>query len=142
MSSQISSASTATDQANGTRRGMQDFKASIARRETPRNIVILSRLLLLVSLLLILLNSLDYYLKLSFIEHSEKMAAYLTTSERRTTKFIETTINLRSFVDVTNEIEATTYTDEYLKRFTRFLHLRQTIQRQGEILQEAQDFLM
>jgi len=49
------------------------------------------------------------------------MADYLITSERRTIKFIETAINIRSFIDVSNGIEHPTYTDEFLKRFTRFL---------------------
>jgi hypothetical protein len=134
MSSQISSTSTAADQANGTRRGMQDFKASIARRETPKNIILLSRLLLLVAVFLILLTSLDYSLKLGFIDETSTMADYLTTSERRTTKFIETAINIRTFIDVSNGIEYPTYTDDYLKRFTRFLQLRQSIQKLGDIL--------
>ena len=99
---------------------MQDFKASIARRETPKNIILLSRLLGLVSLFLIILTSLEYSFKLKFIEESNIMATYLMTSERRTTKFIETAINLRTFIDVSNGIEYPTYTDDYLKRFTRF----------------------
>jgi hypothetical protein len=57
------------------------------------------------------------------------MANYLTTSERRTTTLIETAMNLRTFVDVANGIEAPTYSDEYLERFTRFLNLRQIIQK-------------
>lgn len=88
---------------------MQDFKASIARRETPKNIILLSRLLLLVSIFLILLTSLEYSMKLNFIDESSIMADYLTTSERRTTKFIETAINIRSFIDVSNGIEFPTY---------------------------------
>ena len=99
---------------------MQDFKASIARRETPKNIILLTRLLFLVSVILILLTSLEYSLKLKFIEDSSTMADYLINSERRTTKFIETAINIRSFIDVSNGIEYPIYTDAYLKRFTRF----------------------
>jgi len=74
-----------------------------------------------VSILLILLTSSEYSLKLSFIDESSIMADYLITSERRTIKFIETAINIRSFIDVSNGIEHPTYTGEFLKRFTRFL---------------------
>jgi len=48
-------------------------------------------------------------MKLNFIDESRIMADYLTTSERRTTKFIETAINIRSFIDVSNGIEYPTY---------------------------------
>jgi len=37
------------------------------------------------------------------------MANYLIASERRTTTLIETAMNLRTFVDVANGIEAPTY---------------------------------
>ena len=51
-------------------------------------------------------------------------------------------MNLRSLVDVSNGMEYPTYQDDYLKRYTRFMNLRQAIKNNGEILQSAVDTLI
>jgi len=93
---------------------MQDFKASIARRETPRNILFLSRILMVVILALIITTGVDYRFKLNFIDEARTMSKFMVATEKRTIKMIETAINIRSFVDVSNDFENIIYPDPYL----------------------------
>jgi hypothetical protein len=106
---------------------MQDFKAAIARREIPRNILFLSRILIVIIISLIAIAITDYRLKLKFIERAKSMSQFLVATEQRTIKLIETAIHIRSFVDVSNGLEDPIYPDAYLKRYNRFIYLRQLI---------------
>jgi len=54
---------------------IQDFKNEISKRETPRHLVMLSRLLLLILLLTIAISSIDYHFKQQFLNEAEILTA-------------------------------------------------------------------
>lgn len=122
---------------------ISDFKSSLGSRQTPKYILWLSRLLSLVLIITITISSIDYRMKSSFVKEAETgIGEYMIKSEARLILLIQLALDVRSIVNVANDIEFTEYQGTHLGRIDRFKYLNSVIQKGTEQLQDIQDYLM
>jgi hypothetical protein len=89
---------------------ISDFKNSLGSRQTPKYILWLSRLLTIVLIITITISSIEYRLKSSFVKEAEMgIGEYLIKSEARLILLIQLALDVRSIVNVANDIEFTEY---------------------------------
>lgn len=81
---------------------------------------------------LVVLSSIEYKVKESFINQGGNLGDQLVMSEKRTIKMIEMAIHVRSFINVANNIEFQTYPNQ--SRIDRFMYLRSLIQSEAQVL--------
>lgn len=81
---------------------IQDFKAAICKRDTPRHLVMLGRILALVIVFSMVLSVIMFSAQLQFITNSSMVSNRLLLSETRLIKYIQLTLNIRSFANIAN----------------------------------------
>jgi hypothetical protein len=117
---------------------IQDFKAIITRRDTPRHLVLLGRVLALVIVLSIVLSIVMFSQQLNFIDVALSVSSHKLLSESRLIKYIQLVMNVRSFADIANSLEFDAYSDPSLKRTSRFQYLSALIQREANELNDIE----
>lgn len=70
-------------------------------------------------------SSVDYSLKLSYMDYESRITELLVTSQSRSVKFVQLFQNIRSMINIANGFEFERYADKSLGRVNRFDYLRQ-----------------
>lgn len=84
----------------------------------------MSKVLIGFFFLTIILSSIDYVFKMSFLTSSREVTTKLIYSESRNIKLIQLFQNIRSYLNIANGIEFGSYSDDGLKRIDRLVYLR------------------
>ena len=116
---------------------IQDFKKALGERKTPRILIYLNRILLLLFILVITLASFDYVTFMNHLDHSINSNFQILTVQKRLLLYISLHSNFRSMVNVANGIEFNTYSINSTQPTDRFEFLRSLIQEDAEQLQET-----
>jgi len=94
----------------------RDFKTKINENKTPRVLIILNILIIALILASIALSTVEFQileLEISMVKETNKQ--YMQ-SEYRNLKFIELVTNVRSYINVANELEFNSFDIERLNR--------------------------
>lgn len=102
---------------------LEDFKSAISKRKMPKNLVFLSRFLFMLITTTIIISSVDYSFKTSFLSQSYEITLKLVMNESKTIRFIEVLQNMRSLLNIANGLEFDYYKDYGLQRIDRFNYL-------------------
>lgn len=106
---------------------VQEFKSAIGQRNTPWNLRKLNFILIAILALSLICSSVDYSLKLSYMDYESRITELLVSSQSRSVKFTQIVQNIRSMLNIANGIEFARYADKSLSRVNRFDYLRAQI---------------
>ena len=120
---------------------IQDFKKALSERKTPRNLVYLNRLILIILFLTIALACVEFSFQRAFLTQTLKDETYTLTSQERAIQSIQLASNIRSFVNIANNLEGNLYEGDHLEKINRFNYLNRLIQQQASQLKETHDYI-
>ncbi|TNV87907.1 hypothetical protein FGO68_gene9941 [Halteria grandinella] len=121
---------------------IRDFKKVLAERRTPGNLVLLNRTVAFIVLITVALSSVDFWLKQRFVEDFHFMSKHALKSEIRTIQLMQLQANIRSLIDVANDMEFRMYEGTNLMKINRFTYLSHLVQTQASDLQDTHDFMI
>jgi len=133
--SSMSSANTAFN------RSVKDFKKQLGERSTPRNLLILNRILIGFLMLTVILSSIYYALTTELISMLSMQNDINLMSEERTLKIVQLASNVRSYINLANNLEFERYDGIALNPIDRFEYLSNVIQSQALDLLRIHQFL-
>ncbi|TNV87947.1 hypothetical protein FGO68_gene15621 [Halteria grandinella] len=144
-SASISSTASGHSRSTGTSITMskviQEFKNSISRRQTPRHLIKMGRLLGLVIIATIAISCVDFNQKLLYVAESEDLCDVLSHSHQRHTQLIQLFMNIRSYVNLANSFEDKEYQSQNLTRIDRFQYIGYLIDKQSTFVRESHDLI-
>lgn len=110
---------------------IQEFKNAIGQRSTPRHLKKLNWILIFIVIMTITCSSIDYSLKLGYLESETAITDLLVHSQSRSVRFVQLMQNIRSFINIANNLEFSQYSDPKLGRFDRFDFMKTQIMNQA-----------
>jgi hypothetical protein len=108
-------------------RVVKDFKKSLGERKTPRNIIYLNRITVLIIFITITLSSIDFSSVFSASQSLQDETYINMMTEERSLSIVNLATNVRSFVNIANGLEFDEYIDTDLKSVNRFIYLKELI---------------
>lgn len=128
MSVANSSVSSATSNAMSFNNIIKDFKKALTERQTPTQLMILNRVIFLILLATIALTSIIFVLDRNVITAINLDNNHSLNAESRTIQIVQLTSNIRSFINIANNIEFDEYeTGGSLHSLDRFENLKKLI---------------
>lgn len=139
----FSSMSSTTSNSMAFNRIIKDFKKALGERKTPKSLVFLNRIMIIVLTATLILSSLDFGLLQNEIENLNQGQDQNLRSQRRNLKFIQLATNVRSMINIANGLEFQGYyDDEILRPIDRYEYLSGLVQDQASELQEIHEQLI
>lgn len=123
----VSSASSGTNNKVSYNNVVQEFKSAIGQRNTPWNLRKLDFFLILILVISLTCSSVDYSLKLTYMDYESRITELLVSSQSKSVKFVQLFQNIRSIINIANGIEFDHYYDKTLNRINRFDYLKQQV---------------
>jgi hypothetical protein len=102
---------------------IKDFKKALGDRKTPKNILILNRIMIGILLLTIILTGADYGILLTEVSDIQEASQHNLYSESRSLLEIQLASNVRSFINVANNLEFDNYDGPTLSPIDRYEYL-------------------
>ncbi|TNV87849.1 hypothetical protein FGO68_gene3282 [Halteria grandinella] len=138
LNSQSSVASTA----NNFNSLVRDFKKTLGDRRMPKTLIILNRLIYIILIVSIFLQSF-FYARLNIdIEHLQETADTFINAQRRNAMFVILAINVRSYITIGNQLAPNKFSLDALNAIIdRFSLLNKMIQQQQEEVQGLHNYM-
>ena len=107
---------------------IKDFKKALGERKTPKNLVFLNRIMIVILLTTIVLSAIDFGIHVYQLDDFSQENEHNLKSEERRLKVVQLASNVRSYINVANGLEFDRYDGISIESIDRYEYLSRLIQ--------------
>jgi hypothetical protein len=102
---------------------IKDFKKTLTERKTPKNLIYLNRIMVIIFLITITLSGINYGIISSAVNILNRQSQRTMITEKRNLGLVQLTSNVRSLINVANGLEFDRYDGHTLAPIARYEYL-------------------
>jgi hypothetical protein len=119
----MSSVSSATSNSMSFNKVIKDFKKTLTERKTPKNLIYLNRIMVIIFFITITLSGINYGIISSTVTVLNRQSERTMITEKRNLGLVQLTSNVRSLINVANGLEFDRYDGQTLAPIARYEYL-------------------
>jgi hypothetical protein len=119
----MSSVSSATSNSMSFNKVIKDFKKTLTERKTPKNLIYLNRIMVIIFFITITLSGINYGIVSSTVTILNRQSERTMITEKRNLGLVQLTSNVRSLINVANGLEFDRYDGQTLAPIARYEYL-------------------
>ena len=119
----MSSVSSATSNSMSFNKVIKDFKKTLTERKTPKNLIYLNRIMVIIFFITITLSGINYGIISSTVNILNRQSQRTMITEKRNLGLVQLTSNVRSLINVANGLEFDRYDGQTLAPIARYEYL-------------------
>jgi hypothetical protein len=123
----MSSVSSATSNSMSFNKVIKDFKKTLTERKTPKNLIYLNRIMVIIFFITITLSGINYGIISSSVNILNRQSQRTMITEKRNLGLVQLTSNVRSLINVANGLEFDRYDGQTLAPIARYEYLSELV---------------